>query len=58
MSNLWYACEQPEREPDAFVRWHYEHCATCQFKAEVQQRLHPDDPHVTWLVQTIHGSVL
>ncbi len=47
---LWVACQQPERPPDAFVVWHYEGCDRCRFKAEIQVRLFPDDPHVCWLL--------
>jgi hypothetical protein len=47
---MWFACEQPERPPDAKVVWHYCCCAPCRVKAEAQARRFPDDPHVAWLV--------
>lgn len=53
MSAQWYACEQPERPTDAFVVWHYGICRGCEFKADVLAHLHPDDPHVAWLVRMV-----
>lgn len=55
MSRLWFACEQPERPPDAYVMWHYgEEC--CHLKAEVQGRRFPDDPNVARLVSLWGGT--
>lgn len=54
----WFACEQPERRPDALVRWHYdgEGCIGCRVKAIAQQRQFPDDPHVAWVAMMVAAN--
>lgn len=55
---FWPACSAPEREPDAWVVWHYADalnapCAGCVIKAEMQRRRFPCDSHVAWLVRMV-----
>lgn len=50
----WYACLNPEREPDAHVVWHMLGCRGCEIKAQAQLRRFPDDPHVQWLARMVH----
>jgi len=52
-SSHWFACEEPERPTDVWVRWHYVDCAACRIKADALQRLHPDDSNVAWLVDIL-----
>lgn len=51
MSGSWWACAEPEKPTDMNVVWHYHDCLACRLKASVQQVLHPNDPHVAWLVR-------
>lgn len=52
----WVACEEPERPPDAFVRWHYNACRGCLIKAQAQQQRFPDDIHVRHLVEMLESA--
>lgn len=46
---FWWACHEPERPPDAYVRWHYRDCSACRIKIAAVAAQHPDDPHVAYL---------
>lgn len=48
-SRTWWACEEPERPTDPYVRWHYRDCLGCRVKGQALAMQHPDDPHVAWL---------
>jgi|JI10StandDraft_1071094.scaffolds.fasta_scaffold1102419_2 hypothetical protein len=42
-SRLWFACEHPERENDAWILWHSHNCRGCALKAEATKRIYFDD---------------
>jgi uncharacterized protein YfaT (DUF1175 family) len=52
----WYRCEQPERQTDPVVRWHYDDCAGCRFGVELLLRHYPGDTHVQWLAYRLGAS--
>jgi hypothetical protein len=53
--SYWYACSQPEREPDPNVVWHYEDCPTCRFKMGVQVARNPGDEVVGRVARNLFG---
>lgn len=52
----WFACENPERPTDPYVRWHYRECTGCRVKAEALSHMHPSNTHVAWLVGLMAGN--
>lgn len=45
----WFACHQPQRPVDPWVRWHYGWCRPCAERAAALREAFPGDRHVQWL---------
>jgi hypothetical protein len=47
----WFACHQPTRPVDSWVRWHYGWCRPCAERASALSEAFPNDRHVQWLAR-------
>ncbi len=54
---LWYACEQPERHPDADTIWHIVNdCLKCRIKITALKQNDPLDAYTDWLADRVRGE--